>query len=117
MKKRGKKIYAHLRQVISLLLVLLFLSISLLPAFHHHPKAAATEQSDDADALHVKENKCLICEYYAHHPGKEMYLSYPPAITIPLPKPIVLGMKVAARIYKFTLSGFSNKGPPLWPLQ
>lgn len=116
MKKRRKEIYTHLRQVVSLLLVALFLSISLLPAFHHHQKITGTAQSDDQDALNVKENKCLICEYYAHSTGKEMYLSYPPMLDVPLPKPIVLGMKVSARIYKFTLSGFSNKGPPLFLL-
>lgn len=112
MKKRRKEIYRQLRQGISLLLVLLFLSISLVPAFHHHEKIPRTAQSDDQDALNVKESKCLICGYYAHNAGKEMYLSYPPVLDVPLPQPIVPGMKVAARIYKFTLSGFSNKGPP-----
>ncbi|HEY9257952.1 hypothetical protein [Chitinophaga sp.] len=114
MKSSRKEIYKHLQQVVSLLLLLLLLSSSLLPAFHHHEKTVRTAPSDDRDALHVTESKCLLCGYYAHHMGRDMYLPDPPALTVPLPSPIALSIPVAARIYPCTLSGFSNKGPPLF---
>lgn len=112
MQRERKNIYKPFQQVVSVLLLLLFLSIPVVQAFHHHDKATPSETSDDQEGVSAAVSKCKICEYAAHSQGKEWQVSYPPVLDVPLPKAIVLGIKVYARIYKFTLQGFSNKGPP-----
>lgn len=114
MKPVKKNIRRKWQQVMAYLLLLLSLSTPVAQAFHHHHYVPRDEQTEDQEYLRAAENKCSLCDYYAHNHGKEMYLSYPPVVETPLPPPVTLGTRVYARIYKFTLQGFSNKGPPLY---
>jgi hypothetical protein len=107
--KASKTPYYSLRNRLSAaLLLLLFLGSILVPAFHSHNSAA--EQGIEQTV--AVDNPCAVCDYIAHS-HTEVFTSIPPLIlSVPLPPTIELHNGVFARIYKFTLQGFSNKGPP-----
>jgi len=100
----------------AMLLVMLFLSISVAQIFHSHPKVATLEhlqQHDGNDQDQVASaDKCLICDYLAHQQSKEFYISHPLVLSVPLPDAITLNTNVFVGNYKFSLQGFTNKGPP-----
>lgn len=106
----------HIRRIYRLLsasLVFLFVCIHLLQLLHNHytfpdsPSGQETEQQCASPAA-----LCKICDYTAHL--RHESVDIPPLIIlqITLPEAIELEGHVVARIYKFTLQGFSNKGPP-----
>lgn len=100
-----------------MLLVMLFLSISVAQIFHSHPKVAALEHTHHDDGSGQAQvdaaDKCLICDYLAHQQSKEFYISHPLVLTVPLPDAITLNNNVFVGNYKFSLQGFTNKGPPV----
>jgi hypothetical protein len=96
------------------LMVMLFLSMSVVQIFHSHSKIATIEQATDNDQLSASD-KCLICDYFAHQKAKEFYISHPIVLSIPLPDVITLNTNVFVGNYKFSLQGFTNKGPPAFP--
>jgi len=100
------------------LLVMLFLSISVAQIFHSHSKVAAVEHThhhdqDQQDQVSAAD-KCLICDYLAHQQSKEFYISHPLVLNVPLPDAITLNSNVFVGNYKFSLQGFTNKGPPVF---
>lgn len=100
-------------QVGAFLLVMLFLSISVAQIFHSHPKVAAMEQTHDHDNDQLSAaDKCMICDYLAHQKSKEFYINHPVVLSVPLPDAITLNSNVFVGNYKFSLQGFTNKGPP-----
>jgi hypothetical protein len=99
-------------QVVAFLMVILFVSITVVQAFHTHSQKVNTEQSDEGDLTYAVE-KCKICEYYVHKHKQAMYLSYPPVLLMPLPTAFINSTQLYIGNYKFTLQGFTNKGPPL----
>lgn len=98
-------------QAISCLLIILFLSISVMQILHSHKAVIKTEQSDEEDNGYLTE-KCQICDFFIHKHGKALHLSYPPVISAPLPEPLSYITSSYIGNYKFTLQGFTNKGPP-----
>lgn len=98
-------------QVVACLLVMLFLTISVGQLFHSHKTAVKTEQSGAEEGTYVIE-KCHICEFYIHKHGKAFSLSYPPVLSVPVPELINHNTHHYIGNYKFTLQGFTNKGPP-----
>jgi hypothetical protein len=111
MKRKGGQVFSKCYQLGSFLLIVLFLSISVVQAFHNHDQIVNTEQSDDNDYVSAS-NKCQLCAYSTHKQGKEFYLNYPLIQLLPALKPERLNTNVFVGNYKFTLQGFTNKGPP-----
>jgi len=110
--KIGKKlIQKKCCQVISFLMVILFISMPLLQAFHTHDSGVNTEQSDQGDISYAVE-KCKICDFYLHKQSETIYSTYPPVMVMPLPTLITHNTQHYIGNYKFTLQGFTNKGPP-----
>ena len=71
-----------------------------------------TEQScNDKDSVSDTED-CKLCDYYSDQQGKQLFLHYPPVLIISLPATETLNTHVVIGNYKFTLQGFTNKGPP-----
>jgi hypothetical protein len=99
-------------QTVSFLLIIVFLGISAGQMLHSHKSILKTEQANEDDSGYIGE-KCKICEFYVHKQGKVLNLSYPPVFTAPLPEPISYTTHYYIGNYKFTLQGFSNKGPPV----
>lgn len=116
MQKERKHILRKCYQAGAMLLVMLFLSISVAQILHSHPKVSATPHTHqhDLDGGHQLSaaDKCLICDYLAHQQSKEFYISHPLVLNVPLPDAITLNTNVFVGNYKFSLQGFTNKGPP-----
>lgn len=112
MKRKGKLLFLKCCQLNSFMLALLFLFISAAPAFHSHHRVSKAGQVEEQPVYNTTD-KCQVCDYYTHRQGKEFHLPFPPALAAPKPEPVTLAFRVYAGIYKFTLQGFTNKGPPL----
>jgi hypothetical protein len=113
LKKQARNTIQKCYQLGSLLLVLLFLSITVVQAFHRHDQVVKTEQSSgDEDTLSSIDD-CQLCDYFTHKQGKQLFFTYPPVIVLPLPEPISYSTAIFLGNYKFTLQGFTNKGPPV----
>lgn len=112
MKRKEKSFFLKYNQLSSFMLTLLFLFISAAPALHSHHGVSKAGQVEEDSVYHTSD-KCQVCDYCTHRQGKEFYLPFPSALSAPKPEPVTLSFRVYAGIYKFTLQGFTNKGPPL----
>jgi len=95
-----------------MLLVLLFLSISVIQAVHAHSRVAQTEQSSNDEDTLSDSDQCQLCDYFTQKQDQQFYLSETLDLLVPLPEPISYKGEVFVGNYKFTLQGFTNKGPP-----
>nr|WP_121270990.1 hypothetical protein [Pedobacter schmidteae] len=111
MKKQRNNPLGKLHKITALWLVLLMLSIAFIPYFHTHAKETECNQHSD-ECYGFPAGKCKICDYLLHKKGKEIFLDHPVLLAELLPRSITPGGRVYAGIYKFTLQGFANKGPP-----
>ena len=96
----------------SLLLVMLFLSISVLQSLHSHNRVAQTEQSSADDDMVSNSDQCKICDYLLHKQDKQLFYSFATVVVPTIPDAIVYNDRSSIGNYKFTLQGFTNKGPP-----
>jgi hypothetical protein len=114
LKKRNKNILRKFFQLGSLLLVTLFLSISAIPALHTHKSNVQSEQSSYSGDEKVSEaNACQICDYLAHTQNKQLFIVYAEVLVLAVSLPISFQPHSFVGNYKFTLQGFTNKGPPV----
>ena len=96
----------------SLLMVLLFLSISVIQALHSHNRPVQTEQGASDDDTVSASDQCQLCDYFTQKQGKQLFHSYAPVLVLPIPEPVSFNTRIFVGNYKFTLQGFTNKGPP-----
>jgi len=108
-----KNIINKCYQLGALLLVVLFLSITIVQALHSHKSCLQIEQSfNSSDETVSNSNPCQLCDYLTHEQGKQLFISYGSALVLSVPEPIVFHAHNFIGNYKFTLQGFTNKGPP-----
>ena len=94
------------------LLLLLFICIYLLQAFHVHRQASIPDNGSSEQQYVAAAEQCTICDYLARTRQEVFDLTYPLVLPAPLPKEIEVNGWIHARMYKPTLRQFSNKGPP-----
>ena len=92
--------------------MMLFLSISVIQALHSHNRPVQTEQGTNDEDTVSASDQCQLCDYFTQKQGKQLFLSYAPVLILPIPEPIPYNTKIFIGNYKFTLQGFTNKGPP-----
>ena len=92
--------------------MLLFLSISVIQAVHRHHRPVQTVQSSNDEDVVTDSDQCQLCDYFTQKQGKQLYLSQTLVLISPLPEPISYKRETFVGNYKFTLQGFTNKGPP-----
>ena len=100
-------------KAIGFLLVFTFVFISFVQIIHAH-------NNNNNDIEHVADQKesgsfsekCSVCDYIFHKHGKDVALPLPFFIYFSLPKANTCSTGVFVGNYKFTLQGFTNKGPP-----
>ncbi|WP_295121192.1 hypothetical protein [uncultured Chitinophaga sp.] len=109
--KRAETIHTIFRRAGSLLLLVLLFSGTVIQASHFHHQVDVTEQCPGDDVMNNVDD-CFVCDHYTQQAGKELFYAHPPVLDVPLPEPVQQNGRTYARIYKFTLQGFSNKGPP-----
>lgn len=102
----------RLSAIMSLLLAFVFISITAIQALHKHNYSSPKDDADDTEYVYSSE-KCLVCDYMVHKQSHYAHLDYPPVVIAPVTKAVTLLSKSYAGIYKFTLQGFTNKGPPV----
>lgn len=97
----------------SLLLILLFLFVAAVPLFHHHEHAHGNEHINTSSEESIQlSDKCAVCDYCHHIEGQQILLYHPQLQIVLNTDAITLDNRVLVSNYKFTLQGFSNKGPP-----
>lgn len=113
MKTGTNSLWTKSLQVGSFLLVLLFLSITSAPLLHHHEHSHTEGHVNTSLEESIQlADKCVVCDYYHHIAGQQILLSYPQIQTILNAHTNILDNPVLVCNYKFTLQGFTNKGPP-----
>ena len=106
-------------QIGSLLLLLVFSVIQVLPAFHLHTETVNISHSAASDGLsasHVIDNDapdCLICDFIANK-----QLDYPSTfevvgVSILGSKPVTLNADYSQQLFETAVHTWSNKGPPI----
>ena len=114
LKKRNKNILRRISKLASLLLVTLFFSISVIQASHNHKFSTPPKQSFNSSDEKVSEaNSCQICDYLAHIQSKQLFIVYAAVLVLAVSVPALFQRYSFVGNYKFTLQGFTNKGPPL----
>lgn len=112
MKKQFDFSHGKLHRFLSMLLVMLFLSISISQLLHTHKVFASEKENTTSDSVSAVE-KCEICDFIIHKQSKHL-----PAFIIPenliVLSPVGVSYNCDSCIcnYDFTLQGFTNKGPP-----
>jgi hypothetical protein len=112
-KTKRKKLFSSTVKFLSGSIAVLLLSITAIQALHHHASATYYDDGSENREYVDSTNKCAVCDYLSHQHNKEFHLPAPVLVTAPVIKPVTLRCRSYAGIYKFTLQGFTNKGPPV----
>jgi hypothetical protein len=108
----------NLLNIVSLLLLLIFSVIQVLPALHHHSEAdtayqkSFSKQNSSKHSLNKHSADCLICDFVANK-----QLDYPSdlsAVTVHLfaGKPVTLNADYCQQLFETAVHTWTNKGPP-----
>ncbi len=111
MKKQLLSFPAKMHRLLSMLLVMLFLSISILQLAHAHRAFAAEKENTTADEVAAAEN-CEICDFIIHKQSKHLPAYLPQTAVLLSPVRVAYPCDSCICNYEFTLQGFTNKGPP-----
>ena len=102
----GKK-----HRFLSMLLVMLFLSISILQLAHAHSVIPSNEENIITDLVSAVE-KCEICDFIIQKQSKHIATDISQEIIVLSPVKVTYQCNACICNYEFTLQGFTNKGPP-----
>jgi hypothetical protein len=110
---KRKKLFSLGVKALSGFIAMLLLFITVVQALHQHGSTTNYDNGSESREYVDSTNKCVVCDYLSHHHNKEFHLPAPVLVTAPVIKPVTLHCRSYAGIYKFTLQGFTNKGPPI----
>lgn len=100
-----------LHQLTALLLLVMFASIFTVQAVHEHHEEDCLTTTFEKEYNSPSEH-CEICMFLAQHQHQDYLLPDQDTFVVPsLPAPEHIS-NVFIGNYKFTLQGFTNKGPP-----
>lgn len=113
MKSGRKSSGIQLQRAGSFLLVWLFLFISAAQVLHAHADIHGDEHEQCGDKEQLQGlDKCAVCDYYHHVQGKQIFSHQPIIVVVALPQTRAINTRVLIGNYKFSLQGYTNKGPP-----
>ena len=100
----------------SILLLLMFSVIQIVPALHHHTDTVNSSQvSAEISGKHTLGSHsadCLICNFLAHkqvdYPSQFSALS----ISIFVTKPVTCNTDYSRQLFETAVHSWTNKGPP-----
>jgi hypothetical protein len=110
--KKGGKLFSSVLKAMSVGMAMLLLYVTVIQALHHHATPTNVNDICDSGENVNSTNKCAVCDYLSHHHFQEYHLPAVDQITVPVVKTVTLLTRSYTGIYKFTLQGFTNKGPP-----
>jgi len=90
---------------------MLLLSVFALPMVHAHHNDAPTSHTEKQ--ITAASAKCTICSFLSHHEQQDYLIPTDHSLPQPVRTYTTILPGFFAGIYKFTLQGFTNKGPPL----
>jgi hypothetical protein len=112
-KSAGKSLGRQLQQAGSFLLVCLLLFISAAQVLHTHPDRHCDEHEQCGDKEQLQGlDKCAVCDYDHHVQGKQIFSHQSLIVVVALPQTRTINTRVLIGNYKFSLQGYTNKGPP-----
>ncbi|WP_162618701.1 hypothetical protein [Pedobacter yulinensis] len=85
--------------------------MSFIQVFHAHNNADRTELSRQQDATYLVD-KCAVCDLHVHKQEDSLPVACTAVLKAPSASPLSHGRYICIGNYKFTLQGFTNKGPP-----
>ncbi|WP_460683936.1 hypothetical protein [Niabella aquatica] len=92
--------------------LLMFFNIAVQSLHSHHTKQASCEYKDQK-ALTSYHPFCIVCDHFQYRTHFDTPTLSHIEIAPPLPAVPVHGGRYYIGFYKFTLQGFTNKGPPV----
>jgi hypothetical protein len=90
--------------------VMLFVGTSIFQVFHHHEHLAHHKHYSQT-SIQKWVKSCEVCHYLAHHHALPLNADYF-QLVLPVKPASAFPGRYYIGFYKFTLQGFTNKGPP-----
>ncbi|TKC10711.1 hypothetical protein FA048_11105 [Pedobacter polaris] len=97
------------KKAASLLMMSVFLFVSVFQVFHHHDDV---QQHTSELSIQKFVKSCDVCHFLAHQNAVPILFSNHFELAKPITAAEVFGGLYDIGFYKFTLQGFTNKGPP-----
>jgi hypothetical protein len=110
--KREDKYQQYIKSTLAVWLMVLFMGTSFFQIFHHH-QHPANDKHDHQTSIQKWVKGCEVCDYLAHHHTTPILTSHHFDLTPPIKSLTAFAGRYYIGCYKFTLQGFTNKGPPV----
>jgi len=109
--KREAAYQLHIKSILAIWLIILFVGNSLFQIFHHHKHLADHKQYSQT-SIQKWVKSCELCDYMAHHHAVPILVAHHFELVPPVKPTAIFAGRYYIGFYKFTLQGFTNKGPP-----
>lgn len=105
--------YQHyVKSILAVWLMTLFVVTSFFQIFHHHHQELPSHKHDNQTSIQKWVKSCEVCDYLAHHHAVPILNVHHFELITPVKSTAAFAGKYYMGCYKFTLQGFTNKGPP-----
>jgi len=110
---KKEAIYQHyVKSILAVWLMMLFMSTSFFQIFHHHHEELANHKYSSQTTIQKGIKSCEVCDYLGHHQAVPILNAHHFELTPPVKSTAAFAGRYYIGCYKFTLQGFTNKGPP-----
>ncbi len=103
----------YVKSILALWLIILFVGTSFLQIFHHHHQDSPGQEHHHQTSIQKLVKSCAVCDYLAHHHSVPILNVHHFEFTLPVKSAAAFAGRYYIGCYKFTLQGFTNKGPPV----
>jgi hypothetical protein len=110
--KKGYTYQEIFKKSATMLMLMIFLFVSVFQIFHHHEKLLKLDNKHEISVQKLVKS-CEVCHYIHNHHAVSLLTDHHYTVLKPVALASVLGGRYYIGSYKFTLQGFSNKGPPV----
>ncbi|SDD69806.1 hypothetical protein SAMN04488024_107134 [Pedobacter soli] len=110
---KGEATYLqYMKRVLAVWLMILFVVTSFFQIFHHHHQDLPTHRNNNQTSVKKWVKSCEVCNYLAHHHAEAILTAYHLELAAQIKPSAPFAGRYYIGCYKFTLQGFTNKGPP-----
>jgi len=109
--KREATYQQQIKNILAIWLMMLFVGTSLFQVFHHH-EHLPNHKSYSQTSIQKWVKSCEVCDYLAHHHAVPVLNAHHFELVPPIIATSAFSGRYYIGFYKFTLQGFTNKGPP-----
>ncbi|MES2650573.1 MAG: hypothetical protein V4663_02480 [Bacteroidota bacterium] len=101
-----------MKSILAVWLMMLFVGTSFIQIFHHHHQDLPSQTHNNQTSIQKWAKSCEVCDYLAHHHAVPILNAHHFELTPPIKSTATFAGRYYIGCYKFTLQGFTNKGPP-----